>query len=77
MQNAAVGFVLDNLGDAEFWNRKRGWLLALRRNKLDPSGVEGLAAAGGIKCGALQHQRAPSVGEFPNRLDGGYEVELK
>ncbi len=46
-------------------------------DELDPSGVKGLAAAGGIERGAVQHQRAPPIGEFAEPLDGGGEVEEK
>ncbi len=49
--------------------RVRAQSFAIRRDELDPSGVEGLAAAGGIKRGAVQHQRAPSIGKFAQGLD--------
>ena len=75
VQNGAVGFVLEDLGNGEF--RQRRGLAGFSRDELDPAGIEGLAAAGGIERGAIQQQGVTSVGEFADAGDGGGEVEEK
>ena len=56
---------------------QRDGLAGFSRDELDPAGIEGLTAAGGIERGAIQQQRVTSVGEFADAVDGGGEVEEK